>query len=194
MSARRACEPVLPVAEVSAPTLAEIERLVQAHAKALAAVGAKGTLLDRVIRKARAARLPAIRQAIMHMIATETALRRAIGAAPHLFQRPRTLTLHGLQVGYAKGKGRLDWDDPDAVVARIRKYLPPDQAEALIRTTEAPIRDALRELPAATLGRLGVSLTADGDHVVIRPVDGEIDKLVKRLRAASSDEGEGDAG
>ena len=45
-------------------------------------------------------------------------LHQAIEASPALFEKPKTQILHGIRVGFQKGKGRMEWDDDDQVVDR----------------------------------------------------------------------------
>lgn len=136
--------------------------------------------LQEGINHLRADAMPELRAQIE--IATEAynALKAEIEAHPECFDKPRTMSLHGIKFGYAKGKGGLEIADPDRTVKLIRKHLP-DQADVLIATKEAPVKDALAQLPADDLKRIGVEVKGTGDCVVIRPADGEIDKLVKAL-------------
>lgn len=109
------------------------------------------------------------------------ALRAKIDAHRDLFEKPKTWTLHGIKLGLQKGKGSLCWDDSDALVARIRKQFPEDEAALLIRVKEEPIADALRELDAKALSKLGVRVEETGETVVVRAVDGDVEKLLKTL-------------
>ena len=77
-------------------------------------------------------------------------IRTTIEEVPTLFLKPKTLTLHGIKVGYQKGKGKLDWDDSAKVCDKIRKHFP-EQADILIITEEKPSADALKQLAAADL-------------------------------------------
>src|SRR4051812_38206990 len=43
----------------------------------------------------------------------EAELHHAIESAPHLFEKPRTLTLHGLKIGFSVSKGKLVFTDED---------------------------------------------------------------------------------
>ncbi len=56
-----------------------------------------------------------------------------------------------------------------------------DEIGTLVRTRKEPNKQALAELPAADLKKLGVTIVDAGDEVVIRPVDGDIDRLVDAL-------------
>lgn len=124
--------------------------------------------------------MPALREAIDGATAAWEQLRALIEANPQHFIKPRTVTVNGIKVGFEKGKGGLEIADPDKTVKLIRKHLP-DQADVLIATKEAPAKDALAQLPADQLKKLGVNLKGTDDQVVIRPADGDVDKLVKAL-------------
>lgn len=104
----------------------------------------------------------------------------AIEQSPGLFTKPRTQTLFGVKVGYAKGRGKISWKDRDQVVALIRKHLA-DQADLLIKTVEKPVKAALNGLPVSDLRRIGVTVVEAGDQVVIAPQDGDLDKMVAAL-------------
>lgn len=132
------------------------------------------------LERLRADNMPGLRQCIDAGGAAWSALEAEIKAHPECFVRPRTMSLHGIKFGFAKGKGGLEIADPDRTVALIRKHLP-DQADVLIATREAPVKDALAQLPADQLKRIGVEVKGTGDTVVIRPADSDLDKLVKAL-------------
>jgi hypothetical protein len=100
---------------------------------------------------------------------------------PELFERPRTMTLHGIRLGYAKGKGKITWEDDAKVVAAIRRTFARDTSDRLIAITERPVKDALASLPAAELRRLGVQVEEAGDYVFIKASDSEVDKLVAQI-------------
>ena len=53
-----------------------------------------------------------------------------------------------------------------------------EQQELLIKTTESPVVKALEKLDGKVLKRLGVTIKADSDEVLIKAVDGEVDKAV----------------
>lgn len=117
-------------------------------------------------------------------------LHTAIEAAPELFEAPRTRAFEGVKVGYRKLPGRVDGDgDPAAVervVARIHKHLP-DHADALIRTTTKINRAALKQLDGKQLARIGITITAVDDEVVIAAASSDLDKLVDALMVDDED-------
>ena len=89
-------------------------------------------------------------------------------------------TFHGVRIGFMKGKGKIEWDDGEQVVKLIKKHFPA-QADALIATTEKPVKAALQQLAAADLKRLGITVEESGEVIFVKPVDGEIEKLVDAL-------------
>lgn len=98
------------------------------------------------------------------------------------------MVFHGIKVGFQKEKGKIEWDDVDQVVKLIKKHFP-EQADVLIATSEKPVKDALNNLSAAELKKIGVNITSDGDVAFIRPTDSEVDKMVTALlKAATQDE------
>lgn len=111
----------------------------------------------------------------------EEGLREAIAAAPELFDKPRTRVLHGIRVGYQKGKGGLEIADEEATVKLIRKHCP-DKLDALVKVTEKPIRKALQNLDAGLLKKLGIGILGTGDVIVLAATDGDLDKLIKALQ------------
>ncbi len=114
-------------------------------------------------------------------------LRAAIEAAPELFEKPRTRTLHGVKLGYQKGKGRVTFEDAAKVVALIRKHLP-ELADALVIIEEKPNKDAIAQLPAADVKRIACALEGTGDVVVIKDSAGEVDRLVNQLLKEEAEE------
>lgn len=112
--------------------------------------------------------------------AAEDDLRIALAAAPSLFDKPRTRVLHGIRVGFQKGKGGLEIADEEATVKLIRKHCP-DKFDALVKVSEKPIKKALQNLEAGLLKKLGVNILDTGDVIVLASTDGDLDKLIKAL-------------
>lgn len=133
------------------------------------------------------AELPKIRRALAAAAEAESDLKAILDDSADLFVKPRSAIFHGIKVGFAKGKGKIEWDDPDQVVRLIHKHFP-EQADVLIVTAEKPAKDALANLTASELKRLGVTIEDSGDVAFIRPVDGAVDKLVKALLKAATAE------
>ncbi len=159
----------------------DLELQAQDYRQARDALAAAVSALAAEVQAAKDRRMPAIKRLMLAVAEAEGAVRFAVGEMPMSFwDKPRTRTLHGVRIGYLKGKGKVVFDDAQAVCARIRRLLP-EQAETLIRVREEPLRQALAELPADILRRLGVTLADAGDTVVVRDVAGELDKMLEAL-------------
>ena len=167
-------------------TLKDIEDLAKRYADRRTALAEKMESLEAVIERVKRKRLPAIRRAVEAAANDRAALQCALEDGKDLFVKPRTLVLHGIKVGIVKGKGKIEWEDDEQVVALIQKKLP-DQADTLIKTTYKPIRAALAELSAADLKKIGVSVEEAGDYTLIKPAASDIDKLVDKLLAEADD-------
>lgn len=108
------------------------------------------------------------------------ALTKLVEDNPSLFEKPRTLTIHGVKVGYGVSRGKVEWDDDDAVVAAIRRFCK-DDVDVLLQERVIPRKDALRTLPAKTLARIGARITGAGDQVIVARVDGDVEQLIAKL-------------
>lgn len=160
----------------------QVERLTQAYRKEYDTLAERIGDLEQETEKLKRRRLPGIKSAVQSAAVARAALAGHIEQHPELFERPRTVVIAGVRVGIMKGKGQIVWDSPAQVVRMIRKHFP-DQADALIKITEVPIKKAVGNLTTAELKKLGARVEQSGDAVVVRPVDGEIDKLVTALLA-----------
>jgi hypothetical protein len=107
-------------------------------------------------------------------------LESAIEAAPALFIKPRSFTLHGIKVGLTYTEGKLVFDDAETVVKLIKKFRKEDAA-TFIRTKEEPNKDALWTLDKKDLAALGCRIEDTGDVVVCKRVAGDVEKLIKKL-------------
>ena len=173
-------------------SLLELDKLAKDFAGAHQDMVAIGTELETemaVLRQRYAAR---IRRATARLADTHSALGAGITASPGLFQKPRTFTLHGIKVGFQKGKGGIVFGDPDTVVRLIEKHFA-DQVDLLLHIKKCPNKEALEKLTVAELKKIGCEVSNAGDRVVIKPMDGEVAKLVAGLlkELAGDEEGEG---
>lgn len=130
-----------------------------------------------VTRKHRAA----LREAYAKCEGAQAALHSEIDANPGLFVKPRTFTLHGVKVGFAKGKGRLVIVDEAKTIELARKHLEPEQVALLVRVTEAVNKKAAGGLTAAELKKIGMHIEEAGDEVVLSFVGSGLDVLLARL-------------
>lgn len=167
--------------------LNDIETRARKFAEARDTLRALCETLNQGIAALQSEHLPGIRRAVTRAAEQHDALKALIEASPDLFKKPKTLTLHGIRVGWMKGKGGIEWDDADAVVAAIQKHLP-DQAEALIRWTGKPLKEAINQLDVASLKKIGCRVVDTGEIVVVKPVDSAVDKMVDALLKAATED------
>jgi hypothetical protein len=160
--------------------LTDIERRVKAFADARAEVAGIVTILNEGIEALKRDNMPGLKRAIARAAEKHDNLKVMIDANPSLFVKPRTVVMHGVKVGMGKGKGGITFEDPAQVVKLIKKHMP-DAADVLIITKESPAKDALAQLSATELKKIGCNVVNAGDAVVIKPTDSEVDKLVDTL-------------
>ena len=157
---------------------------IEKDAKALRAardiLSERATTLQEEIDRATQRKLPGLRNAVAAVAQADADLKATISKAPQLFTKPRSVVLHGLKLGYQKGKGKIDWEDDAQVVKLIRRHFP-EQFDVLCKTTEKPIKAALAALSVAELKKLGVSVEETGDVVFVADSTAGVDKLVKAL-------------
>lgn len=122
---------------------------------------------------------PLKRQAV-RVAQAEASLFGAVETSPDLFQKPRTMTMHGVRVGFVAGKGAVEWDDAESVVAGIRRHHK-DETDVLLKTVVTPRKEALRSLTPVDLARLGCRIVDAGDQVVVKRVGGDVEQLIAKL-------------
>lgn len=169
--------------------LTDIEKHAKAYADARAGLTEIVATLNGGIESLKRTHMPALKRAVARVAERHDQLKAAIDLNPQLFVRPRTVVMHGVKLGYGKGKGGISFDDAEQVVRLIKKHLP-EQADVLINTKETPVKDALGQLAAADLKKIGCTVKNTGDQVVIKPADSEVDKLVDKLVKGATEEEE----
>ncbi len=171
------------------PRIDAIEDQARVYASARARLAEAVTELEDELRAIRAQRIGEIKSRVHAAGGEQSKLRQLLAAHPELFAgKHRTVTVDGVKVGYRKQRGKVVIADEAATIKRIRERLPADQAELLIKVSERVHKPAVYDLIAADLKRLGITIEDDADVVVVKPVDGEVDKLVDRLLAEYADE------
>lgn len=161
-------------------TFHEIEQQTKEYAAARKDLRDRVLGLNDEIEKIKRQRLPGIKKAAEMAGTAHVALRLKLEESPELFKRPRTITIHGIKVGFQKLVGELSWVDDAAVVKAIKKLLP-DGWDAYIKVTEKPLKKPLAGLPAAELKKCGITVSNDTDEVLIKSTDSDIDKLVAAM-------------
>lgn len=162
--------------------VAEIDTLAKKLRDARGLLAERMTTLQDQIEATKRRFVPGIRSAAAEVKEIRERIEAAVPKAPEsLFDDPRTLVVHGIRIGYMKGKGKIEYADEATVIARIRKHLTPEQAELLIQVKETVKKKALTGLPVSDLRAIGCTVIEAGDVVYVKPVDDEIDKLVNAL-------------
>lgn len=161
-------------------TLGEIERLTKDYAEWREQLSDAVRALEDEISAVKRKHITAIKRKVAAVTERQAVLKAAIEESGELFKKPRTMIIHGIKVGYQKSKGEMKWVDANQVVRLIKKHFP-DLVETLIKTNETPVKAALGQISAADLKRIGVTIEDDGDQVVIKSTDSEIDKFVEAL-------------
>ena len=146
------------------------------------ALRALATDANDAIEHVKRQHLPGLRTALADVADAEGALRGAVEASPaELWRKSRTRMIHGVKIGWNKSRGKVMFDDEAKVVERIRRLLPAEQSELLIRKRESVHKPAVYDLTAADLRRLGISISDDCDSVVVRDVESELDRALEKL-------------
>ena len=161
-------------------TMNDIEARAKKFAEARAKLAEAVTELQQATTELHRSHLPGIKRHLNRAFEAEQSLRQLVASAPGLFERPRTVVLHGVKLGFQKGVGKVSFADSDLVVKLIRKKLA-DQADVLIKVEETPIKAALKQLTVKELQSIGCDVEETDDVVVVKAIDSVVDKLVKAL-------------
>lgn len=160
--------------------LGEIEKLTKNFADARSELSGRVRALEDEISQIKKRHLAGIKRSVAQVTEKQHLLKTALEAGRALFVKPKTMILHGIKIGFVKAKGKLQWEKDEQVVKLIKKHFP-EQADVLIITTEKPAKDALQQLSAADLKKLGITVEDTGDKPVIKSTDSEIDKFIDAL-------------
>jgi hypothetical protein len=161
-------------------SLKEIENLTKEYALARKTLSDRVQELEEELTQIKKRHLTGIKKAVAVAATWQSNLNAAIDAAPELFQKPRTVVFYGIKVGMQKQKGKIEWEDDEYVIERLKKLFP-DNWEDYVKITAKPVKAALENLSVSDLKRLGVTAEESGDKVLIKPTDSEVDKLVEAL-------------
>lgn len=168
-------------------TMQEIETKAKAHAQAREKLSEIVNALQEGIDSLKRGHMARIKAAVNKAADTSDELLALIDESPELFTKPKSVTFHGIRLGYQKEKGKIEFDDPEKVIKLIRKHYP-ELADTLIITEEIPAKKALNNLSAEQLKKIGVTVTSDTDVVFIRPADSDVDKMVNALIKGATEE------
>ena len=168
-------------------TLDVIEARARRFADAREKIASLVTELHAGMEALKRGTMPQLKRAIAQAAEHHDQLKAMIEASPELFAKPRTVTFHGIRLGYMKGKGGVAWDDAARVVKLIEKHFP-EQLDVLCKTTRKPVKEAIGNLDVAELKKIGCSVVGSGDVVFIKAVDSAVDKMVDALLKDATEE------
>ncbi|TAN12927.1 MAG: hypothetical protein EPN34_03120 [Burkholderiaceae bacterium] len=147
-----------------------------------------GTLRDLQARvdALKRAELPRIQRNARTVAADYSRLADLIRDNRELFAKPRTYIVQGLRFGLTKKRGKMTWGTDQQLIERIKRLaaagdIAGDQLAILIQTTEKPVAKALEQLDGKLLKKLGVTVEADCDDVLIKSVGGDVEKAVNAV-------------
>jgi hypothetical protein len=161
-------------------TLGEIEKLTREYAKQRGALEEKVAEMQTEIGLVRRRHLEGIKRCIERAGEAHQALFEALSEAPELFQRPKSLLISGILVGYRKERDRFEWIDSEKLADAIKERFP-DLYSKVVKVTQRPLEKALMLFDLEVLNELGVTLDVGKDRVIIEASNTEIDKLVEAL-------------
>lgn len=157
-------------------SLAQIGTFAAAHANAINELNALVTALNAQIEEIHQEADKDITRLVKRCKASREKLHSAIEASPDLFEKPKTLVLSGIKVGFRAGKATLDMDEGKTLELISKKL--PGLKDVLIKTTQKPVADALMNLDAKQQACIGVTVIPGVDTVVLAPVDTAVNKVV----------------
>lgn len=129
---------------------------------------------------------PELKKLVRRIVKLQDELKELIKDNAGKFDKPRTQIVDGVKFGLQKQKGRLGWGDDAALCVAIRRLADAGVIEQallpqLINVVEKPVAAGLERLDAKLLKKLGVEVTSDVDAVVIKSVDGGVEKALNAI-------------
>lgn len=169
------------------PTMQEIEIKAKEHAAARLALTNHVILLNAEIEAVKQKRMKKLREFVASAIESGDGLLTLVSESSDLFKKPKSAVLHGIKLGFKKQPGKISFDNEEQVIKLIRKHLP-ELVDTLIVTTEKPSKEAMNNLEAVQLKKIGVTVTADSDVAFITDPTSDVDKIIAALLKAATEE------
>jgi len=162
------------------PTMEQIEAKAKAHAQAREKLSEIVTALRDGIEALKRSHMAKLKVAVNKAAETSEELRALVEKSPTLFVKPKSVIFYGIKAGYRKEKGKIEFGDAAQTIKLIRRHLP-ELADTLIVTEEKPSKEAINNLTAEQIKKIGVTITSDTDVVFVSSTDSEVDKMVGAL-------------
>lgn len=155
------------------------------------------TLLNAEIKAAIAPVLECYKLTLDQYAAAESSamaeLDKLLASNPHLFVKPRSMTVDGVRCGYKKEPDGLDWTSDDDVIKAIKALLP-ELAPILVRTEERLNREALPAVAPEHLQKVGIRQVVGADQRFITLGENDVERMSKMIITdASKRQGEDEA-
>jgi hypothetical protein len=168
--------------EASRPKIgfAEIEKLTHTYDTESARLEEQVAAMEEELQAVKQKWIRPLKKQASIVAASAANLYSAIESAPHLFVKPRTITINGVKVGLTTAKGKLEFEDEEKAVALIEKMFK-DTAEIYLNIKKTPNKDMIRTLDAVVLKKLGAQIEGEGDVVVLKREAGDVEKLIEKL-------------
>lgn len=161
-------------------TLGDIEVLTKDYSESYSKLSDKVRDLNDEIDAAKRKHMRYIKSYAEDALEKKSKLSNAIDESKDLFDKPKSIVIHGMKIGLQKGKGKITVPDEEKTILLIKKNLP-DQADILIKSEEKLVKPALNNLTAGDLKKVGLNLVESTDEVLIKPTGSDIDKIVNAL-------------
>lgn len=171
------------------PAMAEIEAAAKLYADLRNQLDRCVATLKEGLRKVQDRHIDDLRATAAEIGAAHDALRALVEAHPELFVKPKSVALHGVRVGFKKEPGRIEFEDAAKVIERITKHVPEQLDTLAPQGPRSLSKTELAKLDAATIKRIGVTVTADEDTPFVKGPNEAIDKWVDSVVAAYIKEG-----
>lgn len=172
-------------------SMQEIETLTQSYADTYRDLESVVQSLEDEVRAIKRSKMVKIRQLAAESAAHKEAVLSAVVASPGLFKKPRTRIIAGVKVGLQKRRGKVVIDDEEATIRRMRALLPIEQVELLVRVREDVYKQAVYDLSAGDLRRLGIKIADDTDEPLVKIAGEDIEALVDSMLTADVSESAG---
>jgi len=134
--------------------------------------------MESEVTAVRKRHMPGLRSLALKVRSATDGLKVLVAKVPELFAKPRSRKVADIQYGFRKGSGKIEWDDEEKVIARIRSKRPDLVATAIV-SKESVSKEAIEQLTAAELKALGITITGAGDAAYVKAKDADTDALIK---------------
>ncbi len=163
------------------PALAPIENRTKGYADAHKALSETVADMNNQIDDIKRKNMKLLKKQVADAAQKHHDLQTEIEPNQQHFTAPRSITFYGIKVGMQKKKGTISYKSPEQVIKLMRKIFSEKECDLLIKTEEKPIKTAIDKLAVADLKKIGCTVTADTDQVLIKPADSNVDKVVAAL-------------